>query len=98
MAVYDTSRNKGIYLGHKVFEYHDVDYCLIRILQRKWQLASNPYHKYSMKHLMGQKNIGENKFTINGRKNELLSIENQFSKNYNPELHDILISWLCESL
>ena len=31
MAVYDTSASKGIYLGHKVFEHHDVDYCLIRI-------------------------------------------------------------------
>ncbi len=35
MTVYDTSKNKGIYLGQKVFEHHDVDYCLIRILQKK---------------------------------------------------------------
>ena len=74
MAVYDTSKNKGIYLGHKVFEHHDVDYCLIRISKAKWQLACNPSKKYSMKHLMGKQNIEAHTFSLAGRENELLAI------------------------
>jgi hypothetical protein len=98
MAVYDTSKNKGVYLGHKVFEYHNVDYCLIRISQAKWQLASNPSQKYSMKHLMGKKNIGEHTFSLAGRENELLAIESQPSKNLKSKIHELLIDWLCEDL
>lgn len=98
MAVYDTSANKGIFLGHKVFEHHDVDYCLIRISKTKWQLACNPSKKYSMKHLMGEQNIKGHTFSLAGRKNELLAIENQQAKNSQAELHELLIKWLCEHL
>lgn len=98
MAVYDTSKNTGIYLGHKVFEYHDVDYCLIRISQTKWQLASNPSQKYSMKHLMGERNIGEYAFSLAGRENELLAIEDQSAKNLQINLHEVLLNWLLKCL
>ena len=98
MAVYDTSASKGIYLGHKVFEHHDIDYCLIRILKTKWQLACNPSKKYSMKHLMGNKNIGGHIFSIAGRENELLAIENQQTKNSQSNFHVLLVDWLCERL
>lgn len=98
MAVHDTSTNKGIFLGHKVFEHHDVDYCLIRIAPIKWQLACNPSKKYSMEHLMGEQNIKGHTFSLAGRKNELLAIENQQAKNSQAELHELLIKWLCEHL
>ncbi|MFC1676717.1 hypothetical protein ACFL3G_06595 [Planctomycetota bacterium] len=98
MAVYDTSTSKGIYLGHKVFEHHDVDYCLIRILKTKWQLACNPSKKYSMKHLMGKQNIDGHTFSLAGRENELLAIESQPAKNLQADLHGLLINWLCEDL
>ena len=98
LAIYDTSKNKGIYLGHKVFEHHDVDYCLIRISNIKWQLACNPYKKYSMKHLMGQKNIEGHTFSLAGRENELLAIESQATKKLESKVHELLIDWLCEDL
>ena len=97
-AIYDTSKNKGIYLGHKVFEHHDVDYCLIRISNTKWQLACNPSKKYSMKHLMGQKNIEGHTFSLAGRENELLAIEHYQNKNFKSNIHCLLIDWLCKYL
>jgi len=98
MAVYDTSKNSGIYLGHKVFEHHDVDYCLIRISQTKWQLASNPSRKYSMKHLMGKPKIEGHTFSVAGRENELLAIENQPNEELGSDLHGLLMDWLSEQL
>ena len=98
MAIYDTSKTEGLYLGHKVFEHHDVDYCLIRISKTKWQLACNPSKKYSMKHLMGNKNIGGYVFSLAGRENELLAIESQPAKNLKSKIHELLIDWLCEDL
>ena len=98
MAVYDTSTNKGIYLGHKVFEHHDVDYCLIRISNTKWQLACNPSKKYSMKHLMGEQNIEKHTFSLAGRENELLAIEHYQNKISQSNIHCLLIDWLCKYL
>lgn len=98
IAVYDTSTSKGIYLGHKVFKHHDVDYCLIRISKTKWQLACNPSKKYSMKHLMGKQNIEEQVFSLAGRENELLAIEGQPSGNLKSNAHKLIVDWLCEYL
>lgn len=98
IAVYDTSKNKGVYLGHKVFKHHAVDYCLIRISQVKWQLACNPSEKYSMKHLMGRQNIDEHVFFLAGRENALLAIEKQSARDLKTNVHALLINWLCEFL
>jgi hypothetical protein len=98
LAVYDTSKDKGIYLGHKVFEYHDVDYCLIRISSTKWQLACNPSKKYSMKQLMGIQEIEGQTFLLAGRENELLAIENQSGIELEADFHGLLVNWLCEGL
>jgi len=97
-AIYDTSKNKGIYLGHKVFEHHDVDYCLIRISNTKWQLACNPSKKYSMKHLMGQKNIEGHIFSIAGRESELLAIENLSTELFQANFHELLVNWLSRCI
>ena len=97
IAIYDTSKNQGIYLGHKVFDHHDVDYCLIHITEKKWQLASNPSRKQQMKHLMGKQNIEKNIFSIGGRENELLAIE--INKNVDSnEPHKHILNWLCDKL
>jgi len=98
LAVYDTSEDQGIYLGHKVFDYHDVDYCLIHIMEKKWQLACNPSRKQSMKHLMGKKKIKGHVFALGGRENELLAIVSESNKNIKSEIHELLIDWLCEKL
>ena len=97
MAVYDTSKNKGLYLGHKVFEYHDVDYCLIRISENKWQLACNPSKKYSMRYIMGDQNIGSHVFSLAGRENELLAIE-MSGNRVHFDSHCQIINWLCNKL
>lgn len=97
IAVYDTSQLDGIYLGHKVFKHHDVDFCLIRILERKWQLASNPSKKYSMESLMGKQNIDNMIFSVAGRKNALLAIVLE-GKDDNTKSHECLINWLCDKL
>ncbi|MFC1792712.1 hypothetical protein ACFL3Q_03905 [Planctomycetota bacterium] len=98
MAVYDTSKDPGIYLGHKVFDHQDVDYCLIHIMEKKWQLACNPSRKQSMKHLMGEKNIDGRTFSLAGRENELLAIESKLNENIKSEAHEMLIDWLCKKL
>jgi len=98
MAVYDTSEDQGIYLGHKVFDYHDVDYCLIHIMEKKWQLACNPSRKQLMRHLMGEKNIDGRIFSVGGRENELLAIVSDSNENIKSEVHELLINWLCEKL
>ncbi len=97
LAIYDTSENQGVYLGHKVFNHHDVDYCLIRITETKWQLASNPSQKYPMKHLMGEQYINKYRFTVAGRENELLAIESEAKMN-NQGSHQCLLGWLCSKL
>lgn len=98
IAVYDTSELSGIYLGRKVFKYHDdVDYCLIRISERNWQLASNPSKKHSLELLMGMQDIDSIPFSFAGRKNALLAIVLE-RKHDNIESHECLIDWLCEHL
>jgi hypothetical protein len=97
MAVYDTSTERGLYLGHKVFDHHDVQYCLIRISQGKWQLACNPSLKRSMKALMGHHTEGRENFSVAGRQSELLAIEwNKPVTHADP--HGFLINWICERL
>jgi hypothetical protein len=86
VALYDTSQLNGMYLGHKVFEHHDIDFSLIRISDRKWQLASNPRYRHSMETLMGRHSIEGFVFTIDGRKDELLAIEAE-STNCDPHQH-----------
>lgn len=97
MAIYDTSQMKGVYLGQKVFQHHNVDFCLTRISEKKWWLASNPTSKHSMKALLGKHQLDNMTITIAGRENELLSIENV--KNIDSiEPHKLIISWLCDRL
>lgn len=97
LAVYDTSQLDGIYLGQKVFHHHNVDFCLIRISEIKWQLASNPSIKHSMESLLGQHMIEGMSFSVAGRKNELLAIELE-ARGDSHNCHECLINWLCDKL
>ena len=97
MAIYDTSQNKGIYLGHKVFQHHDVDFCLIRISKTKWQLACNPSKRHSMQALLGVHETDDMAFSFAGRKNQLLAIELE-GKDDNAKSHESLTDWLCDKL
>jgi hypothetical protein len=97
MVIYDTSKLDRIYLGHRVFNYHSVDFCLIRISERKWQFASNPSLRHSMKSLLGTQNIDGLSFSIAGRENELLAIVWKREAGH-PNPHEYLIKWLCDKV
>ena len=47
---------------------------------------------------MGEKNIGDNTFSLAGRENELLAIESQLGKDIKLKINELLIEWLCENL
>ena len=97
MAVYDTTKTPGIYLGHKVFNHHSVDYCLIRILDRKWQIASNPTSGLTLRALLGKHNLDGIKIIVAGRPDELLAIELEGYIS-SHEIHDKIIDWVKKLL
>ena len=93
MAVYDLSDKQGVYLGKKVFRSHPVDYCLIRISTRKWQIASRPGSGRSLRALTGQRDLDGMPIRVAGRPNHLLSIETY--RNDTPgDPHETLIAWV----
>jgi hypothetical protein len=92
LAVYDTSDTRGLYLGHKVFDYHSVDYCLIRISKKKWQIASNPSSSLTLESLAGQHNLDGMRITAGGRPKELLAIE-LINQDIPPDSHNRIVAW-----
>ena len=97
LAVYDTSDLPGVYLGHKVFKCHAVDYCLIRIKMDKWQLASRPGEGLTLESVVGSHNVGNMKVTAAGRPKQLLALtvdNDQVPGNANS----VLVGWLKENL
>jgi hypothetical protein len=75
MAVYDTSDLPGVFLGQKVFQRHDVDYCINRISERKWQIAVNHKRNISLGRLVGLHQMRKLKVHLAGRPERLLSAE-----------------------
>ncbi len=71
---------------------------LFAFYKKKWQLASNPSRKYSMKHLIGKLEIDGQIFSVAGRENELLAIENHANEELGNVLHELLTDWLREHL
>ena len=47
---------------------------------------------------MGKHNIGETSFSLDGRENKLLAIEQLNHNDSKFEIHDQLIVWLCKYL
>jgi hypothetical protein len=74
MVVYDVSDSPGVYLGKKVYQYHPVDFCLIRITTRKWQLSSAPGGTLLPSALVGDHRLGDAEVSVQGRPS-LLSLE-----------------------
>lgn len=93
MAVYDLSDKQGVYLGKKVFKNHRVDYCLIRISTRKWQVASRPGSGLSLRALTGLHDLDGTGIRVEGRPNRLLAIELD-RKAVPADAHEELIAWV----
>jgi hypothetical protein len=88
LAVYDTSDKPGVFLGRKVFEHHEVEYCLIRISLRKWQIASRPAHDLPLAVLIGSHDLDGMKIVAAGRPKRLLSIEVSAPLAVPPDAHE----------
>ena len=97
LAVYDTSEMPGIYLGGKVFRHHPVAYCLIRIAEKKWQLASNPGIESDFENLLGQHDLDGLQIRVAGRPERLVSLT-AGTADIPPDAHELLIAWLTERL
>jgi hypothetical protein len=97
LAVYDTSERPGIYLGGKVFRHHPVDYCLIRIAEKKWQLASNPSAESDFTALLGQHDLDGFEIRVAGRPERLMSLTAE-TAGIPPDAHELLIVWLTKAL
>ena len=92
IAVYDLSDTPGVHLGAKVFRHHEVDYSLIRISPRKWQIACNPTFSLTLQALVGEHDLDGMRVRVAGRKDRLLSIEIDGAE-VPPDAHERIIAW-----
>ncbi len=97
LAVYDTSERPGIYLGGKVFQHHPVDYCLIRIAEKKWQLALRPGIEPDFESLLGQHDLDGLQVKVAGRPERLVSLT-VGSADIPPNAHEQLVTWVTKAL
>jgi len=97
LAVYDTSDKPGVFLGRKVFEHHEVDYCLVRISGRKWQIAARPDADLPLEKLMGLHDLEGMMIRIAGRPKRLLSIEVLASATVPPDAHERIIEYVART-
>ena len=97
LAVYDTTETPGVYLGHKVFDHHAVDYCLIRILHRKWQMASNPLSGLTLEAIAGMHDLGGAEIVAAGRPDRLMAIEVTGSQ-ISSDAHERIMAWVKKML
>jgi hypothetical protein len=96
VAVYDTSDKPGVFLGRKVFEHHEVDYSLVRISGRKWQLAARPEVHLPLDKLMGSHDLEGMRISVAGRPNRLLSIEVSAQKTAPLDAHERIIDFVAD--
>ena len=92
LAVYDTSEMPGTYLGGKVFRHHPVDYCLIRIAEKKWQLASRPGIESDFENLLGQHDLDGLRIRVGGRPGRLVSLAAS-ANDMLPDAHQKVTEW-----
>ena len=97
LAVYDTSDKPGVFLGRKVFEHHEVDYCLVRISGRKWQVAARPDVDLPLEKLMGSHDLEGMRISIAGRPKRLLSIEVSAPATVPPDAHERIIDFVART-
>ena len=92
IAVYDTTDTPGVYLGHKVFRHHQVDYCLIRIGPGKWQVASRPGSGQTLQALTGTHDLHGLRIRVAGRPDRLLAIETE--SRGAAGIHEHVVDWV----
>ncbi len=92
MAVYDTSDRPGVFIGGKPFRHHSVDFCLVRISTRKWQIACRPKSELTLQPLVGRHELGDFTVKVAGRPNRLLSMEARTSA-IPPDAHRRVVAW-----
>ena len=97
LAVYDTSITPGLYLGGKVFRHHSVDYCLIRVAEHKWQLASNPSSGLRLDGLAGAHDLNGLQIRVAGRPDRLLSVTTG-SRGIPSDAHGRITDWAAKAL
>ncbi len=97
LAVYYTADTPGVYLGGKVFRHHSVDYCLVRVLPRKWQLASRPRAGLSLAGLLGRHDLAGLTVSVGGRPDRLVSVTTD-AADMPPDAHDRVTAWVVEKL
>jgi hypothetical protein len=98
IAVYDTSNMPGVFLGRKVFDFHKIDLCLIRVRPAKWQIACRPGSERSLASLIGHCTLDGVELRAGGRERRLLSIEalSGFARKSDP--HESVVRWVCSRL
>jgi hypothetical protein len=96
LAVYDLSGTPEVYLGSRVFLHHAVDYCLIRISARKWQLASAPSSTSVLQGLMATPDVGGLKIRVGGRPTLLSIMSDQRERPL--DAHELIIAWAARAL
>ena len=98
MAVYETLSKPGVYLGRKVFDRHEVSFCLVQVLPRKWQIACRPGEGLSLASLIGEHTVQEVLLRVGGREKQLLAIEVLADPPATVDLHEAVVDWASGKL
>jgi hypothetical protein len=97
LAVYDMRDRPGVYLGNKVFKHHPLDYCLNRISDRKWQIATNPSSALSLESLVGKHEVAGISIIAKGRPDRLLALECDIGTSPS-DAGERIVRWICDCL
>lgn len=98
MVIFDISTIEGEpYLGKKVFDHHDVDYALVRVSARKWQLAANPARELDISCLGHRQDIDGMTVRIGGRYDRLVAIDVS-GRAVPADAHKRVVDWLLSTL
>jgi hypothetical protein len=97
MAIYDTAGTPQVYLGQKVFGHHPVDYSLVRVKEKKWQIASNPTSGLTLRSIVGEHDLAGLRVTAAGRPDQLLAIEVR-TAHVPTDIHEVIVTWVKSRL
>ena len=98
MVIFDTfSGKQDLFLGKKVFKYHNADYALVRLSERKWQLAVNPGHPRDISHLSHTTELAAMHLRTGGRWERLIAIDVD-ERTIPANAHEMIVNWLADSL
>ena len=98
MVTFDISAEKRkLFLGQKVFDYHNVHYALVRISAHKWQLATNPLEKLDISCLGKRQDLDGMSVRVGGRYDRLVSLDIPMQA-IPVDARERLIAWLISVL